>query len=95
MVRPGQAGSGQFMTEMGLGGEKKTFFSSMNHIPKMLRFRVMQLFCFSVPLHKGSLASSLRFARNDEFNQKYAIQITIFGVSEALKKIYNAMPNIS
>ena len=34
----------------------------MNHIPKMLRFRVMQLFCFPVPLHKGSLASSLRFA---------------------------------
>ena len=56
-------GPGRFMTEMGLGGENKVF-SSMNHIPKMLRFQVMQLFCFPVPLHKGNLASSLRFARN-------------------------------
>ena len=59
--RHGRAGSGRFMTEMGLGGKKKHFFS-LDHIPKMLRFGVMQLFQFSLTAAGGSLASSLRFA---------------------------------
>ena len=60
-VGPGRVGSGRFMTEMGLGGKKKHFFS-LDHIPKMLRFGVMQLFQFSLTAAGGSLASSLRFA---------------------------------
>ena len=50
----GRVGPGRFMTEMGLGGKKKHFFS-LDHIPKMLRFGVMQLFQFSLTAAGGSL----------------------------------------
>ena len=61
MVGPGRVGPGRFTTEMGLG-VKRNIFSSMDHIPKMLRFEVMQLFQIPLTAAGGSLASSLRFA---------------------------------
>jgi len=45
-----------------MGNGKKNIFSSMDHIPKMLRFEVRQLFQIPLTAAGGSLASSLRFA---------------------------------
>ena len=67
-----------FANETNYRGWKKKLFSSMKNIPKMLRFRVMQLFCFPVPLHKGSLASSLCFASLAMINTKYYTFLVVF-----------------
>ena len=50
--------SGQFMTEMALGGKKKNIFSCMDHVPTMLRFGAMQLFQISLTAAGGSLCES-------------------------------------
>jgi len=66
------------MSGIGLGGKKEHFFS-LDHIPKMLRFRVMASFfpyysAFRDPYRK---LSSLRFARN-YLNLTQWIQIGLY-----------------
>ena len=57
----------------------------MNHIPKMLRFGVMQLFQIPLTAAGGSLASSLRFA---------SLAIIIVNVSDTVYWIFNKETSI-